>query len=49
MAAGGMDVSEKAMDNAWVDFGPDNRKRGDSEEEKGGKLNSHSKEFRTKI
>ena len=34
-----MGVSEDAMDNAWVDFGPDNRKRGDSEEEKGGRMN----------
>ena len=39
MAAGGMGVSDDAMDNAWVDFGPDNRKRGDSEEEKGGRTN----------
>ena len=45
MAAGGIGVSEDAMDNAWVDFGPDNRKRGDSEEEKGGRTNPN-KPFR---
>ena len=28
-------VADGAMDGAWVDFGPDNRKRG-NEEEKGG-------------
>lgn len=41
MAAGGMGVSDDAMDNAWVDFGPDNRKRGDSEEEKGGRIKAN--------
>ena len=37
MAAGGAGIPDDAMDSAYVDFGPDNRKRGDSEEEKGGK------------